>query len=145
MIVMPSRRLAPGALFASVVAVSTLCTGCQRDDGIRELTVKELSTQLASETPPTVYDANSPRVRNEYGVIPGATMLNSAGDYDLALLPAEKTTPVVFYCSSTWCSAARTAAVRAREAGHSQVCVLPKGIKGWTSAGLETDKSKGEG
>ncbi len=143
--VMPSRRLAPSALLVSVVAASTLCGGCQREEGIRELTVQQLSTQLASETPPAVYDANSPRVRNEYGVIPGATTLSSAGDYDLSLLPTEKANPVVFYCSSTWCSAARTAAVRAREAGHTDVCVLPKGIKGWTSAGLETDKSKNEG
>ncbi len=107
--------------------------------------MKDLSAQLSSSTPPAVFDANSSRVRAEYGVIPGATMLTSASEYDLALLPSEKASPLVFYCSSTWCSAARTAAERAREAGHSDVCVLPKGIKGWSSAGLETDKSKGEG
>ena len=146
MIVMLSRfrTTAPPVVIASAMA-TTLCMGCQRDDGIRELTVPELSSQLTSSAPPSVFDANSARVRSEYGVIPGATMLTSASEYDVSLLPSDKANPVVFYCSSTWCSAARTAAERAREAGHTEVCVLPKGIKGWTSAGLETDKSRGEG
>jgi len=128
------------AAFATAMVVSAGCTGCDRNDGIRELSVGELSGQLASAAPPAIYDANSARVRKEYGVIPGAKRLSSASAYDVSLLPTEKATPLVFYCSSTWCSAARTAAERAREAGHSDVGVLPKGIKGWASAGLPTEK-----
>ena len=86
-----------------------------------------------------VFDANGGKVRSEYGIIPGATLLDSAGSYDMSKLPEDKATPCVFYCSSTWCSAARTAAVRAQSAGYGDVAVLPVGIKGWKAAGQQTE------
>jgi len=50
-----------------------------------------------------VFDANPPEVREEEGVIPGARMLSSDDDYDVAsTLPPDKNTPVVFYCHNTY-------------------------------------------
>ncbi|MEM6789339.1 MAG: rhodanese-like domain-containing protein [Myxococcota bacterium] len=113
--------------------------GCARDPSVGEMTPVELSAAMSSSAPPAVFDANGDRVRRNEGIIPGATLLESARGYDLAKLPAAKADHVVFYCANTWCSAARTAAGRAREAGHTHVSVLPAGIKGWKAAGFATD------
>ena len=115
-------------------------SGCARSEGgPRELTVDELDKMLDGDASVAIFDANGGKVRSEYGIIPGAKLLDSAGSYDVSKLPDDKTTPCVFYCSSTWCSAARTAAVRAQSAGYGDVAVLPVGIKGWKAAGRPTE------
>lgn len=49
-----------------------------------------------------VYDANHQEFRDENGVIPGTHLLTSYRTYDPAKeLPKDKTTPLVFYCSSS--------------------------------------------
>lgn len=129
-----SRRHAiPAALIATCTA------GCQGVEGVEELTVAELAARLTGENPPVVFDVNGLKVRHEYGVIPGATLLVDAESYDVSALPADKARAIVFYCSSSWCSASKKAARRARDAGHTQVAVLPVGVKGWREAGQATE------
>ncbi len=82
-----------------------------------------------------LYDANNAATRDEHGVIAGATLLDSYREYDLALLPADKASDLVFYCGSTMCTASDKAAGRAQQAGYSNVSVLREGIKGWKEAG----------
>ncbi|HTW89420.1 MAG TPA: hypothetical protein VMD75_15595 [Candidatus Binataceae bacterium] len=49
-----------------------------------------------------IYDANSENVRSKYGVIPGAKLLSSSDQYDVASsLPANKHAKLVFYCTNT--------------------------------------------
>jgi len=125
----------------ALVGLALGTSGCTRSEGggPREITVDELGALLDGDKPVAVFDANGGKVREEYGIIPGAKLLDSAGAYDVsATLPEDRSTPCVFYCSSTWCSAARTAAVRARSAGYADVAVLPVGIKGWKAAGRPT-------
>jgi rhodanese-related sulfurtransferase len=123
------------AILAAVVSI-----GCQADtSGLATVTVDELVT-LRSGATVTVCDANGASAREKYGVIPGAVLLSSSGDYDVASeLPAEKASKVVFYCSSTMCSAAPKAARKAVAAGYADVAVLPVGIKGWVDAGQAVD------
>jgi hypothetical protein len=46
-------------------------------------------------------DANHEEFREKNGIIPGAKLLSSFRSYDVAKeLPADKTTPLVFYCAS---------------------------------------------
>jgi rhodanese-related sulfurtransferase len=127
---------------ASVVAAALLSSvvGCKRAHQAEPVTVGQLAILLKSPDPPRLYDANGDHTRSKYGVIPGATLLPSSHDYSLGLLPESKRTPLVFYCASTWCGAAETAADRAVRAGYSLVSVLPAGIKGWTEAGMPTSR-----
>jgi len=48
-----------------------------------------------------LYDANDPDTRAHFGVIPGATLLSSYDNYDLATLPSDKDAKLVFYCADT--------------------------------------------
>jgi rhodanese-related sulfurtransferase len=122
-----------------VVAAAVFATcGCHGQSASR-VTVGQLATELKSADPPHLYDANGDSTRREYGVIPGATLLTSARNYSLELLPEVRSTKLVFYCASSWCGAAETAAERASRAGYTAVAVLPEGIKGWKEAGLPTE------
>jgi hypothetical protein len=48
-----------------------------------------------------IFDANGPDTRARFGVIPGATLLNSVDSYDLSVLPSDKNAKLVFYCADT--------------------------------------------
>ncbi len=49
-----------------------------------------------------IYDANHPSTRERFGVIPGAHLLSSSGNYDVAKeLPADKNARLVFYCTDS--------------------------------------------
>jgi len=49
-----------------------------------------------------IYDANPPSTRAREGVIPGAHLLASANDYEVAReLPPAKDAKLVFYCANT--------------------------------------------
>jgi rhodanese-related sulfurtransferase len=88
---------------------------------------------------PAIYDANGDKTRNSEGIIPGAKLLSSCGDYDVAKeLPAAKDTELVFYCGNTKCMASHSAANRAVSAGYTHVAVLADGIAGWKAAGQQT-------
>jgi rhodanese-related sulfurtransferase len=86
----------------------------------------------------TVFDANDPDTRKEYGVLPGAVLLASHKDYPLSVLPATKTDKLVFYCGGTQCRASDAAATRAASAGYTDVAVMRAGIRGWKDAGQAT-------
>jgi hypothetical protein len=49
-----------------------------------------------------IYDANPPSTRAREGVIPGAHLLSSSSDYEVAKdLPPAKDAKLVFYCANT--------------------------------------------
>lgn len=88
-----------------------------------------------------VYDANGEKVRKSDGVVPGAKMLSSSDEYDVAKeLPANKDTKLVFYCANERCTASHDAADRATKAGFANVYVMSDGIKGWNAMGKTAKK-----
>ena len=87
----------------------------------------------------TVYDVNSRGSWMEAHV-PGAVSLDPAA-FRAAELPAEKTAPLVFYCSNLLCRKAPNAARRAEGMGYANVSVMSAGISGWLSAGLPVERS----
>ena len=54
-----------------------------------------------TQSPVHIYDANGASTRAQYGAIPGATLLSSDDHYDLAILPQDKKSKLVFYCANT--------------------------------------------
>lgn len=63
--------------------------------------VKDLKALMDSDQSSLhIYDANVASTRDQYGVIPGATLLDSDNHYDLAILPRSKSDKLVFYCAN---------------------------------------------
>jgi len=87
-----------------------------------------------------VFDANSEKTRKKFGVVPGAKLLTSYKDYDLGILPEDKASKLVFYCSNLQCSAAGKGAKRAVVAGYTDVNLMPQGIMGWADSGKDVKK-----
>lgn len=128
----------------TLLALAALClfalpalAGEKEATPVGETPMDEVEKELAAGEC-YVYDANSKSTRDEQGVIAGATLLDSYSEYELSLLPADRGADVVFYCGSTRCTASDKAAVRAIDAGYTNVTVMREGIKGWKSAGKPT-------
>ena len=137
--------------FAAAVAVAAIAVpskGYTCDEhqqqaakpSIQKLNVQELA-QLREQKKAVVLDANDGQTRQKMGIIPGAKLLTSAVKYEPAKeLPASKSDKIVFYCASERCGASKQAAMRAIEAGYTDVAVLPQGIAGWKAAGQPTSR-----
>ena len=104
---------------------------------VAEVTVSDVQQFVKSKSA-TVFDANDPDTRKEYGVVPGAVLL-SGKEYPLSTLPTSKADKLVFYCGGTQCRASDKAAMRAASAGYSDVSVMRAGIRGWKDAGQATN------
>ena len=116
----------------------TLCAVAARAEktSFKVIHDADLAKALESATPPVVYDVNVAETRENVGIIPGSKLLSSSSKYDVAKeLPADKKTPLVFYCANTMCTASHSAAEKAIKAGYSDVSVMVDGIYGWKKAG----------
>jgi rhodanese-related sulfurtransferase len=63
----------------------------------------------------------------------------SQDSFDLTKLPADKNTPVVFFCNSGTCWKSYKASVLARDAGYKQVGWFRGGMPEWNAKGLPTN------
>jgi hypothetical protein len=91
------------------LALLTLSVGCQQEPvrtdlaPIKDLDVAQLVALRQQKGDAVVLlDANRDGFRKENGTLPGARLLSSYREYDVAReLPADRATPLVFYCSSS--------------------------------------------
>ncbi|MEM7137507.1 MAG: rhodanese-like domain-containing protein [Myxococcota bacterium] len=127
------------------VSMALLLVGCKgspapaNDEAavsIAEITVENADKAIQSGA--VAIDANSASTRKKHGTVPEAVMLTSSSKYDLAQLPEDKTKDLIFYCSSTFCTASDNAAERAQANGYEHVHIMREGIKGWKEAGKPT-------
>jgi rhodanese-related sulfurtransferase len=118
---------------AVAIAVLLLSLPAAANERFTTLHVVDLAARLASSTPPLVFDANVESTRTFVGVVPHARLL-SPGEDPVPRLPADKSTPLVFYCANTYCTASHQAADKAIDAGYKNVGVMVDGIYGWRDA-----------
>jgi rhodanese-related sulfurtransferase len=117
--------------------VSALLGSKHEDENFKLIHVADLAALKADpNSHVVVLDANIEPTRDKYGVIPGALLLPSYDNYDIATeLPPAKNAKLVFYCANTRCMASHGAALRAVAAGYTDVSVMADGIMGWDAAG----------
>ncbi len=140
---MPAPLLLSALMLALALPRAALACENEKEHAAGRHTVKSLTVeQLASlrkAKKATAVDASPEPFRNEHGVIPDAVLLSSFNAYDVAQeLPPRKDTKLVFYCANPQCKRGYSAALRAAEAGYSDVNVLPDGLLGWKKAGQPT-------
>ncbi|HEV8246384.1 MAG TPA: rhodanese-like domain-containing protein [Polyangiaceae bacterium] len=119
-------------------AASSGAPAAKAETAVKEVAVAEVATFI-KEKSATIFDANGEETRKEYGVVPGAVLLTSSKNFSMDVLPASKSSKLVFYCGGVMCRASDSAASRAAQAGYSDVNVMRDGIKGWKSAGQPTE------
>jgi rhodanese-related sulfurtransferase len=87
-----------------------------------------------------VFD-NNQKERFDKGHVPGAKWVDPSS-VTAAVLPADKTATLVFYCADTHCGACHIGAEAAIKLGYKNVYIMPEGIAGWEGAKLPTESSK---
>lgn len=87
---------------------------------------KEKLQQLIGAGATTVLDARS-QDQYDAGHIQGAVLFANN------VLPANKNTPLVFYCGGVRCPASHKAAKKAIELGYTNVMVYKEGWAGWSA------------
>lgn len=94
------RRIFGMKFFVAAMLLISHAAGAAQD-GFKVISVVELS-KLMTKKPIFIYDANTDRTRRAQGLIPGAFPLENSSEYDVKkTLPADKKSPLVFYCHST--------------------------------------------
>lgn len=122
-------------LLAFIFVIYAMALPVLADEQIAEVSVANVQAMVtAKPTKVVVLDANNEQARVETGVVPGAVKLSSYNQYDLAELPTDKNTTLVFYCYNSYCQASHMAAARALQAGYKDVRVMKAGIVGWNAA-----------
>ena len=116
--------------------VEAIAVESQEAAEVNAVTVEEAAALFASREAVAI-DVNSTSTRQEFGVVPGATLLSSVHGFEATELPDDRGAALVFYCGSPQCTAAPEAAARAMTFGFTNVHVMTAGIRGWTSAGLD--------
>lgn len=101
--------------------------------GLKNVAPAALQQRLAEVA---VFDVNSLQSWHAAHV-PNARRLDAL-TFTVDELPADRATPLVFYCSNPLCRKAPNAARRAKQMGFENVAVMSAGIKGWLDAGLPT-------
>jgi hypothetical protein len=83
--------------------LSALLGLAHQDDNIKLIDVADLAALRADPNSHVlILDANVVSTRKRYGVIPGARLLSSYDNYDVATeLPSAKNAKLVFYCANT--------------------------------------------
>lgn len=124
-----------GGTASSSAATSTETSGTESTEAFAVVSVEDVAAGIAPDatTRFVVFDANSRETYDE-GHVPGATWIH----YDsvtAAVLPADTSAQLVFYCGGPTCGAAPAAATTAIELGYTNVAVMRAGISGWRDAG----------
>lgn len=82
-----------------------------------------------------IIDSRPKKRKYDKGHIPGAISLpDSQFDQLTAQLPADKSTPLYFYCGGVKCKLSPNSASKAKKLGYTQVKLIPEGYPAWKKA-----------
>lgn len=99
------------------------------------VSVAFLKKQLDEKAPMLIVDSRPKARMYDKGHIPGAVSIpDSSFDSMLSKLPADKATPLYFYCGGLSCKLSSNSADKAIQLGYSQVKVVPDGYPAWEKA-----------
>ena len=91
--------------FARVSAsdIGKLLENKEGPDQFQVIHVADLAKLMADPASKVqIFDANHPSTRERFGIIPGAHLLSTYDNYDVAKeLPADKNIKIVFYCADS--------------------------------------------
>lgn len=99
------------------------------------VSVAFLKKQMDEKAPMLIVDSRPKARMYDKGHIPGAVSIpDSSFDSLVAKLPADKATPLYFYCGGLSCKLSSNSADKAIKLGYSQVKVVPDGYPAWEKA-----------
>lgn len=102
-----------------------------KNGGIQAIATSHMKALIDSGEPIVVVDARPLRVAKA-GRVPGALMIpDSAFDKYAGMLPANKDTPLFFYCGGLKCPLSAKSAIKAQALGYNNVALYQVGYPDW--------------
>jgi rhodanese-related sulfurtransferase len=107
-----------------------------KNGNLHAVSVAHVKQLLDAKTPLTLVDARPKDRKYDKGHIPGAISLPDSQFDKLAVerLPADKASPLFFYCDGLACKLSNDSAEKAIKLGYTNVKVVPEGYPGWEAA-----------
>ena len=98
-----NHKVMPKIVMLVVALTFAFAARSQAAESFKIIHVDDLAALTAADSKTLrVYDVNPPSVRATEGVVPGARLLSSSSDFDVAEeLPPAKDAKLVFYCANT--------------------------------------------
>ncbi len=123
----------------------------KKSGNLVSVTISHLKKLMDKKAPMVVVDSRPKKRKYDKGHIPGAISIpDRTFDKMTNLLPADKATPLYFYCGGYKCKLSPNSAAKAMKLGYSKVSIVPEGYPGWKKAQksaaapkLETGKEEG--
>ena len=120
-----------------VTAVAPVLGAEQQATGMKIITTEQLKTLLETARPkPLVVDARNPEEYDEVHIKDAVNIPVSKLEKDPALLPADRTRTLVFYCNGVKCGKSKKAAKVAVARGHGDVLIYSEGMPVWEEKGM---------
>jgi len=110
-------------------------------EGVRDLDTAAMAELLATRKPGLLLIDSRPRSRWLQSHLPNAISLPEdvlKGKGAANALPADKATPLIFYCGGYTCGLSTSSAKLAKEAGYTDVAVYQAGEPAWIKANRAT-------
>lgn len=103
--------------------------------GLIAVTISHLKKVMDSGEKMVVIDSRPKARKYNKGHIPGAISIPDRSFATMTdKLPADKTTPLYFYCGGMKCKLSPNSAVKAIALGYTKVRIVPEGYPGWKKA-----------
>jgi rhodanese-related sulfurtransferase len=113
----------------------------KKQGNVGAVSLEYIQKIVGSESKVVLIDSRPKKRKYDKGHIPGAISIPDTQFDKLAnKLPAEKSTPLIFYCGGVKCKLSVKSAKKALAAGYTNVRYFPTGFPSWKKAGGEIAK-----
>jgi rhodanese-related sulfurtransferase len=117
-----------------------------KQGNIGAVTVDYIKTVAGGESKVVLIDSRPKKRKYDKGHIPGAISLPDTEfeQKSAAVLPEDKSTPLIFYCGGLKCKLSMKSSKKALAAGYTNVRYFPTGFPSWKEAGGTIEKGDAE-
>ena len=107
----------------------------KENGGLVGISVSHLKSMMDSGSKMVVIDSRPKARKYDKGHIPGAISIPDSSFAKMVnKLPADKATPLYFYCGGLKCKLSPNSAKKAIDLGYTKVQIIPEGYPGWVKA-----------
>lgn len=113
----------------------------KKQGNVGAVSVEYIKKIVGDKSKVVLIDSRPKKRKYDKGHIPGALSIpDKEFEQKLAMLPEDKSTPLIFYCGGLKCKLSMKSSKKALAAGYTNVRYFPAGFPSWKKAGGEIAK-----
>ncbi len=108
----------------------------KKQGNVGAVTLEYIQNIVGGKSKVVLIDSRPKKRKYDKGHIPGALSIpDTEFEQKMAMLPEDKSTPLIFYCGGLKCKLSMKSAKKALAAGYTNVRYFPTGFPSWKKAG----------